>query len=135
MGAAEPLGGFALASVRKFYAGGQASVRGFDLDSIGPFRIDNDGNPVPSGGGALFVLNEELRVPVWGPLRLAVFADVGQVWETWSDATFEFSIGSGVGLRFSTPIGPLWADVAWPVLNPNISTPGPKYYIGIGTPF
>ncbi len=134
-GAAEALGDSRLASVRKFYAGGQASVRGFDLDSIGPFRIDGNGNPAPTGGGALFVLNEELRVPVWGPLRLAVFADVGQVWETWSDASFKFSIGAGLGLRFSTPVGPLWADVAWPVSNLNISSPGPKYYVGIGTPF
>ena len=135
LGAAEALGDSRLASVRRFYAGGQASVRGFDLDSIGPFRIDSEGIAIPSGGGAMVILNEELRVPVWGPLRLAVFADVGQVWPTWSEASFDFSVGAGAGLRFSTPIGPLWADVAWPVANRNISSPGPKYYIGIGTPF
>ncbi len=135
LGAATAFGESRLASVRRFYAGGQASVRGFDLDSIGPYEIDNDGNPNPTGGGALLVLNEELRVPVWRSLRLAVFADVGQVWETWSDASFEFSVGAGFGFRFSTPVGPLWADVAWPVANPNVSSPGPKYYVGIGTPF
>jgi translocation and assembly module TamA len=135
LGAAEPLKGQNLIREARFFAGGQSSLRGFDLDSVGPLTFGIDFSLVPAGGGALFILNEELRIPVWGSLRGAVFADVGQVWESWSDADLELSVGVGVGIRWSTPIGPLWADVAWPVANVGISSDKPKFYLGIGRPF
>ena len=122
VGVAEPLKGTNLDPEALFLAGGQASIRGFDLNSVGP-------------GGALLVLNEELRIPVWNALRLAVFADIGQVWESWREADFDLSVGVGVGIRWSTPIGPLWADIAWPVANIGISSKKPKFYLGIGRPF
>ncbi len=135
LGGVEGLGGMIPVFNRKFVAGGQATVRGFDLDSIGPVIPAGGGGYKAKGGGALFVLNEEVRIPIVANIRAAVFADVGQVWETWGDATLEFSVGAGFGLRLSTPVGPLWADVAWPVANPNISSPGAKYYFGLGTNF
>jgi len=122
VGVAEPLKGTNLDPEALFLAGGQASIRGFDLNSVGP-------------GGALFVLNEELRIPIWNELRLAVFADIGQVWESWRVADFDLSVGVGVGIRWSTPIGPLWADIAWPVANIGVSSRKPKFYLGIGRPF
>jgi translocation and assembly module TamA len=135
VGVAEPLQGENLIVDARFFAGGQASVRGFDLDSVGPVTFGLDGTLVPAGGGALFILNEELRIPVWGDLRIAVFTDIGQVWPSWGDADLELSVGAGVGLRWSTPIGPLWADVAWPVANVGISSKSTKFYLGIGRPF
>jgi translocation and assembly module TamA len=130
VGIAEALKGTNLDPEARFFAGGQASVRGFDLNSVGP-----DFFGIPAGGGALFVVNEELRIPVWSSLRLAVFADIGQVWESWREANANLSVGVGVGVRWSTPIGPLWADVAWPVANVGISSNKPKFYMGIGRPF
>ncbi len=135
VGAAEPLKDQNLIREARFFAGGQASLRGFDLDSVGPVTFGIDFSLVPAGGGALFILNEELRIPVRGSLRGAVFADVGQVWERWGDADLELSVGVGVGIRWSTPIGPLWADVAWPVANVGISSKKAKFYLGIGRPF
>jgi outer membrane translocation and assembly module TamA len=135
VGVAEPLQGQNLIRDVRFFAGGQSSIRGFDLNSVGPLTFGVDFSLVPAGGGALFILNEELRVPVWGNLRAAVFTDIGQVWESWRDADAELSVGAGVGLRWSTPIGPLWADVAWPVANVGISSTKPKFYLGIGRPF
>jgi len=135
LGGLEALGDTRLSRSRKFFAGGQATVRGFDLDSIGPVIPGQDGGFNPRGGGALLILNEELRIPIFGNIRGAVFADVGQVWPNWKEATMDFSIGAGFGLRLATPVGPLWADVAWPVVNLNISSPGAKYYFGLGTNF
>jgi len=102
---------------------------------VGPTTYGFEGSLVPAGGGALFILNEELRIPIWDPLRLAVFADIGQVWESWREADFDLSVGVGIGVRWSTPIGPLWADIAWPVVNIGISSRKPKFYLGIGRPF
>ena len=135
VGQAKALKNTDLTSDVKFFAGGQASIRGFDRNLVGPVTVDYEGNISPDGGGALLVLNEELRIPVWNGLRVAVFTDVGQVWETWSDADLSLAVGAGLGLRYTTPIGPLWADVAWPVANQGYSSDGPKFYVGIGRPF
>ena len=130
VGAAEPLQGTNLHPTARFFAGGQGSVRGFDRNTVGPVIF---GDPV--GGGALLILNEEVRIPVWGGLRAAVFADIGQVWKSWGQADTNLSVGVGVGIRWATPVGPLWADIAWPVANTGISSTKPKFYVGIGRPF
>jgi outer membrane protein assembly factor BamA len=139
---AEALQGTDLDEGAKFQAGGQGSMRGFNRNSVGPW------NPITgeASGGALFILNEELRLPLWKSVRAAVFADIGQVWESWSEADWMLSVGVGVGLRWSTPIGLVWTDVAWPVANvePFVANPnpevdyashGPRFYIGVGRPF
>jgi outer membrane protein assembly factor BamA len=135
IGIAEPLKGTSLDREARFFAGGQASVRGFDLNTVGPVTYGVGGSLVPAGGGALLILNEELRIPIWGSLRLAGFADIGQVWGSWREAGFDFSVGVGLGFRWPTPIGPLWGDIAWPVANVGISSSKPKFYLGIGRPF
>ena len=135
VGVAEPLKGTNLDREARFFAGGQSSIRGFDLNSVGPVTLGIEGDMVPAGGGGLFILNEEMRIPVWGSFRAAVFADIGQVWPSWSEADLDFAVGVGLGVRWSTPIGPLWADVAWPVANIGISSSKPKFYVGFGRPF
>jgi translocation and assembly module TamA len=149
LGVAEPLHGQNLIEEVKFFAGGQGSIRGFDRNSVGPVTYGQN-DWVPAGGGALAILNEELRIPIKGGFRAAVFADVGQIWESWGVADGNLAVGAGIGIRWATPIGPLWADVAWPVVNPYIEPPGeppypypirrmssskPKFYLGIGRPF
>jgi len=134
IGAQEPLRGTVLDPTILFKAGGQGSIRGFDFESVGP-GIETDYGTVPLGGGALFILNEELRTPLFGPLRGAVFVDTGQIWESWSVADWQLSTAVGLGLRWSTPVGLVWGDVAWPVSNVGISSRDPKFYFGIGRPF
>jgi translocation and assembly module TamA len=135
LGWAEGRQGDELIPDRRFFAGGQASIRGFDRDSVGPTRPAL-GGLAPAGGGALLILNEELRVRLWGQVGVAVFVDAGQVWESWTDADLALAVGAGLGVRISTPIGPVWADVAWPLANVGeLTTSGPKYYLGIGRPF
>jgi len=132
LGLAHALSGELDPAVR-LYAGGETSVRGFERNTIGP-QIELGSQVFVIGGGSLFVLNEELRIPVNDWLRVAVFVDVGQVWETWGEAGFPLAIGAGLGLRFATPLGPLWADLAWPVTE-TVGKGGVKFYFGIGRPF
>ncbi len=139
LGWAEPLRDDPLVEQVRFFAGGVASVRGFERDLVGPVEVRGDGSLRPLGGGAVAVLNEEIRVPVWGHgdlgiVRVAVFADLGQVWPTWSDADLDLAIGAGVGVRWDSPLGPLWVDVAWPVDGVQ-GDAGPKLYLGLGRPF
>jgi len=60
----------------RLFLGGEYSVRGFDLRSIGP--LDQTGQLV-IGGNKSLLLNAELYFDVFGPLRVVAFYDAGQV--------------------------------------------------------
>jgi outer membrane protein assembly factor BamA/autotransporter translocation and assembly factor TamB len=87
----------------RFYAGGDTTLRGFGRDRAGPLDVEGD----PLGGEGLFLLNEEMRFPIWRKLQGVVFADVGNVYRTLSDYTLsDLRECAGAGLRIMTPIGP-----------------------------
>ncbi len=60
----------------KLYQGGEYSIRGFDIRSIGP-RDPNSG--VVLGGNKSVLFNAEYLIQVAGPVRLVLFYDTGQV--------------------------------------------------------
>jgi len=69
-----------------------------------------------TGGNAIFVANAEFRFPT--PLfpdrmRVAVFADVGQVWERDVATVGGVRFTPGLGVRFVTPLGPVRLDAAY----------------------
>jgi outer membrane protein assembly factor BamA len=133
LGGSEPLGGTELFGEGRFRAGGPATIRGFEIDTVGP-ALDLGEAVLYLGGGALFILNEELRFPVWQDLRGAIFADIGQVWPSWSEVDSELAVGAGIGIRWGTPVGPLWVDAAWPVADRGRNE-GARYSFGIGRTF
>ncbi|MBL6456941.1 outer membrane protein assembly factor [Belnapia sp. T6] len=114
----------------RFYAGGGGSVRGFDYQSIGP----RDERNKPSGGASLLEASVEWRQRVWGDIGGVVFVDAGTVGTGSLPDTSNLRVGAGLGLRYYTPIGPIRADVALPVIRePNSS--GYGLYVGIGQAF
>lgn len=102
-----------LPASERFFAGGDTTIRGFALDTVGaPNTISATG--FPRGGNALIVMNGELRVPVWKDIGAAVFMDGGNVF----DRATEFDLGElrgsiGVGVRYRSPIGPIRFDVGF----------------------
>lgn len=132
LGGAHALSG-RLDPTSRFFAGGPSTIRGFRRDSVGPSETLGD-RTIYVGGGAMIILNEEIRFPLWQSLRGAVFIDGGQVWEDWSAIDGRLSAGAGFGLRWTTPIGPLWLDVAWPVIRPGTNS-GAQFSFGIGRTF
>jgi outer membrane protein insertion porin family len=93
----------------RFFAGGDTTVRGFALDSLGRPETYADG--FPQGGNGLVILNAELRVPLWSSLGVVGFVDSGNVWERASDINLGQIRGAvGFGLRIKSPIGPLRID-------------------------
>jgi outer membrane protein insertion porin family len=60
----------------KVVLGGEYSIRGFDLRSIGPKAI---GSPLVIGGNKSLLFNAEYIITIAGPVRLVLFADAGQV--------------------------------------------------------
>jgi outer membrane protein insertion porin family len=89
----------------RFYAGGDTTLRAFSRDAAGPLAPNGD----PLGGEGLFLLNEELRFPVWRRLQGVLFTDIGNVYRTIEDYSLSLEAMReclGAGLRFQTPIGP-----------------------------
>ncbi len=57
----------------KFFLGGERSIRGYEVYSIGP----RDANGYNLGGEEAFVFNAEYIIPVGGPLYVIAFYDLG----------------------------------------------------------
>lgn len=92
----------------RFFAGGDASVRGYAYESLGP--VNDDGEVI--GGRHMLTGSIEydyLFRPSWS---VAVFADGGNAFDTVD--SFEPVYGFGVGIRWRSPIGPIRLDVARP---------------------
>jgi outer membrane protein insertion porin family len=74
----------------KLFLGGEYSMRGFDLRTVGP-RDPNTG--VVIGGNKSVLFNAEYLINIAGPVRLVLFYDAGQVQErgdpfTWEDEVY-----------------------------------------------
>ncbi len=102
-----------LPASERFFAGGDTTIRGFALDSVGsPETITLNG--FPTGGNAVLILNGELRAAVWGDLGAAVFVDGGNVFRRVTDFDISELRGSvGFGLRYDSPIGPVRVDLGF----------------------
>jgi outer membrane protein insertion porin family len=60
----------------RLFLGGEYSIRGFDIRSIGPTV---EGSQVVLGGNKSLLFNAEYLVTIAGPVRLVMFYDAGQV--------------------------------------------------------
>jgi len=98
---------------KRFFLGGQNSVRGYALDGLGP--RDSSGEPI--GGNYMFNGNLELRYPIYKSLRGVGFVDSGSIWLDSGGEGFHLRSSAGTGLRWSSPIGPLSLDYGYK-LNP-----------------
>jgi outer membrane protein insertion porin family len=58
------------------YLGGEYTIRGFDIRSIGPRDLETG---LVLGGNKTVLLNAEYLINIAGPVRLVLFADTGQV--------------------------------------------------------
>jgi len=102
-----------LPASERFFAGGDTTIRGYSLDSVGaPSTITPAG--FPKGGDAEVVFNAELRMPIRGPVGGVVFVDGGNVFARASDLDLLQLRGSvGLGARYRSPIGPIRIDIGF----------------------
>ncbi|HEU4935765.1 MAG TPA: translocation/assembly module TamB domain-containing protein [Vicinamibacterales bacterium] len=130
IGLANGIGGDVPTSER-FYAGGSTTMRGFEQNAVGPIGVNN----IPAGGNAVFILNNELRMPVIRIIDGVVFLDVGNVYPTIKDFSFtDLRESAGVGLRLRTPWVLLRTDYGF-VLDPRPGERRSRFYFSIGQAF
>jgi outer membrane translocation and assembly module TamA len=85
-------------------------VRGYDEDELGIQNVTII-NGEPTGGDAMFVVNEELRIFLPKSFGLVLFVDHGNVWRNYRDVSAsQAKSTTGIGLRYNTPVGPLRFD-------------------------
>ena len=97
-----------LPASRRFYAGGDQSIRGWGYDALGP---DDPITDETIGGRYLAVGSVELERAIKGPWSLAVFTDFGNAFDPDYEMVFEQSVGLQVAWR--SPIGQVRLAVAF----------------------
>ena len=99
-------------SFERFYAGGSNTVRGYPERGLGPEDEFNNHR-----GDVLFILNTELRFPIYRFISGALFLDTGNVWDKFSDIQDALPrVAIGPGVRLNTPLGPARVDMGVPLM-------------------
>jgi outer membrane protein assembly complex protein YaeT len=99
-----------LPASERYFAGGDTTVRGFQLDHLGePDTFDRDGTPI--GGHAEIILNGEVRLSLSKDFGVVGFFDTGNVYSTVDKLSLgHLRAGTGFGLRYNSPVGPFRFD-------------------------
>ena len=81
-----------------------------------------------TGARYLSVGSVELQVPVMNKVRMAVFTDVGTATNDYGDDT-DIKVGTGLGVRYISPVGPIRADIGVGVSETHIPI---RLHFGLG---
>ncbi len=96
--------------VERFFLGGRTTVRGYNQDTLGPKGTDG----TPTGGNAFLMENLELRISISKNIGFVTFLDGGNVWLDIEDIDVsDIKFTTGLGLRYSTPVGPIRIDYGY----------------------
>ncbi|MBL8385631.1 MAG: outer membrane protein assembly factor BamA [Burkholderiales bacterium] len=103
---------------KRYYAGGIGSVRGYDINSLGPRDTDES----ILGGERRLTGTIEFLFPFPGlskdrSVRLAAFVDGGRVYGSGPISGGSFRYSTGLGLDWQSPFGPLRLSWALPLNN------------------
>jgi outer membrane protein insertion porin family len=87
----------------RLFLGGEYSVRGFDVRSIGP--RDENLNSIVVGGNKSLLFNAEYLITIAQPVRLVLFYDAGQALNNGENYSFDaFRTSTGAEVRFFMPV-------------------------------
>ncbi len=96
----------------RFFAGGDQSVRGYAFEALGPVDAQGDvigGNTLATGS----ISFEHYFLDRWGA---AVFVDSGNAFHDFSGP---LKTGVGAGVRWRSPVGPVYVDVGFGLNGPS----------------
>lgn len=116
---------------KRLYAGGSGSVRGYGYQRAGPL----DANAKPIGGRSSFEIGTEMRAKITETIGVVAFFEGANVSDrTFPDFSQKMLWGTGVGLRYYSPIGPVRFDVGVP-LERRSGDAAFQLYISLGQAF
>lgn len=116
----------------RFYSGGGGSVRGYGYQKIGPLFANDEA----TGGDSVVEVGTELRYRMSRSLGLVTFLEGGNVYDKLAPSLNENLMwGTGVGVRYYTPIGPVRADIGIPLNRRSGIDSAFQLYFSIGQAF
>jgi len=128
--------------LERFYLGGAHSIRSYDVDLCPPVGLFHDAmnkaHIVPQGGQTMVNANFELRFPLFKGLGGVVFQDIGTLVGGEHQQSFDAQsllAGTGFGLRYNTPIGPLRFDIAFKWKRRDASESSYAWFLSMGHAF
>ena len=115
----------------RYYAGGPGSIRGYAYQSVGPL----DGKD-PIGGRSVMTTAFEVNLELYKPLGIMGFLDGGSSYtQTTPNPAREYLWGTGVGLSYFSPMGPLSVGIGFPLdRRPGIDR-AYQFFVSIGYTF
>ncbi len=123
--------GSSVPTSERFFAGGSTTLRGFEQNAVGPVGPTG----VVLGGDAMFVLNNELRMPLFSLIDGVGFVDIGNVWlRTTPFSWADLRKTAGLGLRVRTKWVLVRSDYGW-ILDRRNGDPRGRFYFSIGQAF
>jgi translocation and assembly module TamA len=116
----------------RFFGGSQNSLRGYKTGSVSPLNHQRK----PVGGRSIATGSFELRTRAKA-LGWVAFYDVGAVYREIVPRIAHHPLlqSVGIGLRYTTPIGPLRLDIAFPLQRRKGIDPWGQIYFSIGQAF
>lgn len=103
---------FELPVEKRFYAGGGDTLRGYRLNFAGPLTSQGQ----PAGGRSLLALGGELRIKVAEDIGFVPFFEGANVFASpFPQLNKRLFYGSGLGIRYYTPFGPIRGDIGMPL--------------------
>jgi outer membrane protein insertion porin family len=116
-----------------FFSGGANSVRGYQLDYLGPRNASNN----PIGGQADLEFSLEGRFPIYEKIGGVIFLDAGNVFPRVHNLDLgQLKYSPGFGLRYLSPIGPIGLDIAFPTNRINYQQDSPyQIHFSVGYSF
>ncbi|HTB89247.1 MAG TPA: BamA/TamA family outer membrane protein [Steroidobacteraceae bacterium] len=130
-GVAEGAGELSLPPDQRFYAGGTSTIRGYGYQLVGPMFPHTDN---PTGGTAITTGGLEFRQRLYTNWGVVAFVDAGQVSASLKPLPDDIRVGTGAGMRYYTPIGPIRFDIAVPV-GRRQGEDSFEVYVGLGQAF
>jgi outer membrane protein insertion porin family len=120
----------------RLFVGGPRTVRAFRYRKVGP----KDETEEPLGGRSAAFATAEYTIPLVEKIRLALFYDVGVVWQDlYEEDPKNPAVGDGVvcdgyglGIRFDFPQFPIQLDYAWPLNTDEVTPDSGRFSFSIG---
>ena len=116
-------------SYEKFYLGGSSNMRGWEILK---YKTEDGSGGTPVGGIYRFLTNLEFRMQLKEKLGINIFYDGGILSDSYQNFTkSKMGWNTGLGLTFSTPLGPVRLDYAIPFLDDNVKFENGKINFGV----
>lgn len=125
----------------RLFLGGGRTLRGFAYRDVGPKAIrrsDYDAGVMngvhrPLGGSSMMMASAEYTIPIVSSVRIALFFDIGNVWQDAYDFRPDsLAMSTGAGLRLDLPGFPIKIDYGWVMRKDDERTGKEPWVIWIG---